>query len=133
MLANKPFGLLLFFQLTLNCKFAIQGMKEAHIRDGLALCEYLCYLDKTVPALENGDQAVLTESSGAQMLDGLRSEQDKFVSLSFETITGSGPNGAIIHYSCTPETSRLIAVLGAVLGFSKRGGGAPKRECQLNI
>ena len=88
----------------------LQGMRDAHVRDGLALCEYLCYLDRTVGVDKDSDddkKEAITELSGAEMVDRLRSEQDKFVSLSFETITGSGPNGAVIHYSASPETNRL--------------------------
>ena len=44
--------------------------------------------------------------SGSDMLDCLRSQQEGFISLSFDTISGSGPNGAVIHYKASPQTDR---------------------------
>lgn len=47
----------------------------------------------------------VTELSAADKLEELRSQQENYVSLSFDTISASGPNGAIIHYKPTPESS----------------------------
>ena len=80
----------------------IAGMKNAHVKDAVALCEYIWWLEKEVP---NGQ---LTEISASDYLETLRQKQEDFVSLSFETISGSGPNGAIIHYRAQPETNKPI-------------------------
>lgn len=50
----------------------------------------------------------MTEISAADKLAGFRAEQADFVGLSFDTISSSGPNAAIIHYKPTPETDRLV-------------------------
>ena len=78
-------------------------MRRSHLRDAVAVCQYLQWLEQAVTGGER-----VTEISGADRLEQCRREQDKFVSLSFETISGSGPNGAIIHYRSTPETDRAI-------------------------
>ncbi|XP_031555402.1 xaa-Pro aminopeptidase 1-like [Actinia tenebrosa] len=79
-----------------------EGMRQAHIRDAVALCEYFCWLEQEVPKDE------LTEITGSDKLEELRREQEDFVSLSFPTISGVGSNGAIIHYRPTEETDRMI-------------------------
>ncbi|XP_065838781.1 xaa-Pro aminopeptidase 1-like [Oscarella lobularis] len=80
----------------------ITGMRNAHIRDAVALCEYLLWLENEVP------KGSVDEISGATYLDTLRSKQDDFVSLSFPTISSVGPNGAIIHYFPTEATKRSL-------------------------
>lgn len=80
----------------------VEGMKNAHIKDAAALCCYFAWLEKNVP---NGG---ITEVSGADKLEEFRSKQEDFVGLSFPTINGSGPNGAIIHYRPSKETDREI-------------------------
>uniref|UniRef100_A0AAX7UKQ7 Xaa-Pro aminopeptidase 1 n=1 Tax=Astatotilapia calliptera TaxID=8154 RepID=A0AAX7UKQ7_ASTCA len=70
----------------------IQGMKMAHIKDAVALCELFAWLEKEIP---NGN---VTEISAADKAEELRSQQKDFVGLSFPTISSVGPHGAIIHY-----------------------------------
>lgn len=81
----------------------IQGMRNAHIKDAVTLCEFFSYLEKNVP-LGN-----VTEVSAANKLESIKSFQDDFVSLSFATISSSGPNGAIIHYKPSLESDRLLS------------------------
>ncbi|XP_062520265.1 xaa-Pro aminopeptidase 1-like [Corticium candelabrum] len=81
----------------------IQGMRNAHIRDAVALCEYLHWLETVVP--DGG----VDEVSVADHLDQLRSKQADFVSLSFPTISSTGPNGAVIHYRATEKTNRKLS------------------------
>lgn len=78
-------------------------MRECHIRDGLALCQYFAWLEKQVE-----ESIQVDEISGASMLEKFRSKQDNYMGLSFPTISSSGPNGAIIHYHPMPETNRRI-------------------------
>ncbi|XP_054167051.1 xaa-Pro aminopeptidase 1-like [Oppia nitens] len=80
----------------------IEGMKRAHIKDAVALCEFFAWLEEEV---SNGD---VDEISAANKLEQFRREQEDFVGLSFETISASGPNAAIIHYRSTEETNRQI-------------------------
>jgi Xaa-Pro aminopeptidase len=78
----------------------IQGMRECHLRDAAALITFFSWLEER---LIIGDMK-LTEVSVAEKLDSLRGEQRDFVCPSFETISGYGPNGAIIHYKPELET-----------------------------
>uniref|UniRef100_A0A8C7TFF2 Xaa-Pro aminopeptidase 1 n=1 Tax=Oncorhynchus mykiss TaxID=8022 RepID=A0A8C7TFF2_ONCMY len=71
----------------------IQGMKMAHIKDAVALCELFAWLEKEIP------KGTVTEISAADKAEELRSQQKDFVGLSFPSISSVGPNGAIIHYS----------------------------------
>lgn len=82
----------------------LQGMRNAQLRDSCALCEYLAWLEREVP------KGNLTEITAADKLEALRREQVDYVSLSFATISSSGPNGAIIHYSPTAETDRKLSL-----------------------
>ena len=80
----------------------LDGARAAHRRDGAALTRFLCWLDAEGPA---GRQ---TERSAAVHLRDLRAEGEHYRGLSFETISGAGPHGAIVHYRVTPETDGRI-------------------------
>jgi len=80
-----------------------KGMIDSHIRDGVALCQYFAWLEN---ALQSGEY--VDEISGATKLEEFRKKQEKFVGLSFATISGSGPNGSIIHYHPEEATKRQI-------------------------
>uniref|UniRef100_A0A669EY59 X-prolyl aminopeptidase (aminopeptidase P) 1, soluble n=1 Tax=Oreochromis niloticus TaxID=8128 RepID=A0A669EY59_ORENI len=82
----------------------IQGMKMAHIKDAVALCEFFAWLEKEIP------KGNVTEISAADKAEELRSQQKDFVGLSFPTISSVGPHGAIIHYRPLPETNRTLTV-----------------------
>ncbi|MBN3297236.1 XPP1 aminopeptidase, partial [Amia calva] len=71
----------------------IKGMKMAHIKDAVALCELFVWLEKEIP------KGTVTEISAADKAEELRSQQKDFVGLSFPTISSVGPNAAIIHYN----------------------------------
>lgn len=80
----------------------IEGMKQAQIQDAVALCEFLHWLEHEVP------KGTVTEISAADKAEKFRSQQKDFVSLSFDTISSSGPNGAIIHYKPKPDTDTQV-------------------------
>ncbi|HAA93227.1 MAG TPA: X-Pro aminopeptidase [Rhodospirillaceae bacterium] len=80
----------------------ISGMRAAHIRDGVALARFLAWLDRTAPEGE------ISEIDAATYLQSCRAEDDLIRDLSFRTISGAGANGAIVHYTVTPETNRLL-------------------------
>ncbi|CAJ1053226.1 hypothetical protein EPR50_G00014820 [Xyrichtys novacula] len=82
----------------------IQGMKMAHIKDAVALCELFAWLEKEIP------KGNVTEISAADKAEEFRSQQKDFVGLSFPTISSVGPNGAIIHYRPLPETNRTLSL-----------------------
>jgi len=85
------------------CKNAaeLEGMRVAHLRDGAAMVEFLCWLDAQ-PAQS------LTEIDVVTALEGYRRASNALHDISFDTICGAGPNGAIMHYRVTHETNRKI-------------------------
>ncbi|XP_023676082.1 xaa-Pro aminopeptidase 1 isoform X2 [Paramormyrops kingsleyae] len=82
----------------------IQGMKMAHLKDAVALCDLFAWLEKEIP------KGTVTEISAADKAEELRSQQKDFVGLSFPTISSVGPNGAVIHYRPLPETNRTLTL-----------------------
>ncbi|KAK9469521.1 peptidase M24, structural domain-containing protein [Lipomyces arxii] len=81
----------------------VTGMKNAHIRDGVAQIQYFAWLEK---ALSKGD--FYDEVSAADQLEEFRKAKEHFVGLSFPTISSAGSNGAIIHYQ--PEKNTCARV-----------------------
>lgn len=81
----------------------LEGFREAHLRDGAALVRYFAWLEAS---LLNGE--TVTETQGANKLTEFRQMQADFQGLSFTTISSTGPNGAIIHYSPPEEGSPAI-------------------------
>lgn len=86
------------------CKNPVElaGMRAAHRRDGAAVAAFLFWLERGATA------EAIAESRVIEKLRELRAGSDLFRGSSFETIAGAGPNGAIVHYRCTPETDRLL-------------------------
>ena len=80
----------------------LNGMRHAHLRDGVALTKFLAWLSENSP---NGN---LTELSVADKLENFRREGNNIRGLSFPTISGSGPNGAIVHYRVTQTSDRKL-------------------------
>ena len=80
----------------------LAGARSAHEKDGIALSRFFAWLSREGPA------GRLTEISAADRLDALRAEESLFRDVSFPTISGAGPNGAIVHYRATPRTDRRI-------------------------
>ncbi|KAI0258993.1 Creatinase/aminopeptidase [Gloeopeniophorella convolvens] len=81
----------------------VEGFRRSHIRDGSALIRYFAWLEEQ---LNQGVE--LSESQGADQLEKFRSELSLFKGLSFTTISSTGPNGAIIHYSPDPNDCAII-------------------------
>ena len=84
-------------------KAELAGTKAAHIRDGAALTKFLYWLDTEAQSGE------VTEIEAVTKLESLRDETGKLNDLSFETISGAGPNGAIVHYRVSTATNRKLA------------------------
>eukprot|EP00850_Spirogloea_muscicola_P023541 SM000365S13727 [mRNA] locus=s365:47007:51835:- [translate_table: standard] len=102
----------------------LEGLRQAHLRDGAALTEFLHWLDQQeqlnapgyfheyVSSLKRkqpaaGAQAALTEVTVADYLERCRAQKQHFMGLSFPTISSVGPNAAVIHYqpsvtACSP-------------------------------
>jgi Xaa-Pro aminopeptidase len=86
------------------CKTAgeLAGMREAHLRDGAAVVEFLAWLELRLPA------GGMTEIDVVTALEGFRRATNVLHDISFDTICGSGPNGAIMHYRVTDQSNRPI-------------------------
>jgi Xaa-Pro aminopeptidase len=80
----------------------VNGHKAAQARDGAALSQFLHWFSKEAP--KGGHD----ELSVAAKLAEFRGQSDKLMDLSFRTISGAGPNGALCHYSVNEETNRKI-------------------------
>jgi Xaa-Pro aminopeptidase len=83
-------------------KAEIAGAVAAHKTDGVALCQFLHWFDTQAP------KGQLSEIDAAKMAEAFRMASGKLKDLSFDTIAGSGPNGAIVHYRVTEKTNRAI-------------------------
>jgi Xaa-Pro aminopeptidase len=81
-------------------KAEVSGSRAAHIRDGVALVRFLAWLTQQAPS---GD---LSEIDAVLMLEACRMASGELREISFDTIAGSGPNGAIVHYRVTEATNR---------------------------
>jgi len=77
------------------------GMRASHVRDAVAVVRFLHWLET---AWRDG----LDELGAADRLEAFRAEGERFVGLSFDTISGFAANGAIVHYRVTPATSKTI-------------------------
>jgi Xaa-Pro aminopeptidase len=91
-------------QLPKACKnsLEIEGMRKAHIRDGAALARFLAWFESNAAGGE------LTEIQVAETLEGFRRATGCLSDVSFDTISGAGSNGAIVHYRVTRSTNRTI-------------------------
>ncbi|KAL8956614.1 MAG: hypothetical protein Q9193_005912 [Seirophora villosa] len=72
----------------------LEGMRACHIRDGASLSEFFAWLEEELIV----KQTKLDEVQAADRLEEIRAKKDRFVGLSFDTISSTGPNAAVIHY-----------------------------------
>ncbi|SFQ94985.1 aminopeptidase P family protein [Poseidonocella sedimentorum] len=79
----------------------IAATREAHLRDGAAMCRFLHWLDAQTPG-------GFTEIDAVRALEDARRETGALRDISFDTISGAGPHGAIVHYRVTEETDRTV-------------------------
>ena len=87
----------------------ISCTRNAHIRDGAAVTRFIKWIKETA------GKETQTEISAADHLEACRREMEGCFDLSFETISGYGPNGAIVHYAPSPETDLEIKPEGFLL------------------
>ncbi|WP_245958416.1 aminopeptidase P family protein [Pelagibacterium sediminicola] len=80
----------------------LTGMREAHKLDGVAMARFLAWLDREAP------RGRLTEIDIVKRLEAFRRDEPTAVDVSFETISGSGPNGAVVHYRVSEKTNRRL-------------------------
>jgi Xaa-Pro aminopeptidase len=81
----------------------IEGTRAAHRRDAVALTRFLAWIDREAPS------GALTEIDTVEALETFRRDTGALKDVSFPTIAGTGPNGAIVHYRVTRKTNRRIS------------------------
>ncbi len=97
----------------------IAATKSAHIRDGAAMAEFLCWLKNNIRKQKNvegttADCREITEITAADYLEKCRKEHGA-KDLSFETIAGYERHGAIVHYAATAESDVQLEPEGFLL------------------
>jgi Xaa-Pro aminopeptidase len=80
----------------------IAGHRSAQSRDGAAISRFLRWVEEEAPKGE------LDELTASDRLEQLRRENEELKDLSFDTISGAGPNGAIVHYRSSEKTNRKL-------------------------
>jgi Xaa-Pro aminopeptidase len=80
----------------------IAGQKAAQARDGAAIARFLHWIEEEAP------KADIDELTASDRLESLRRESPELRDLSFDSISGAGPNGAIVHYKSSEKTNRKL-------------------------
>ena len=94
----------IYFLKSIKSKIEIENTIKSHIYDGAALTKFLIWLKK------NYKKQKVNEISAQEKLLQFRKKNKNFKFLSFPTISGSGPNGAIIHYKASKKSNRKLKV-----------------------
>jgi Xaa-Pro aminopeptidase len=81
----------------------IEGTRTAHRRDAVALARFLAFIDREAPS------GSLTEIDAVEALESFRRDTGALKDVSFPTISGTGPNGAVVHYRVSRKSNRRIA------------------------
>ena len=91
-------------QLPKACKneVEIEGMRQAHIRDGAALTRFLAWVAREAP------RGHLTEIEAAEALEGYRRTEKSLIDISFDSISGAEAHAALPHYRVTRSSNRTI-------------------------
>ena len=92
----------IYFFKSIKNPTEIKNMKKTHIIDGVALTKFLFWLKK------NFKRKRITEISAQKKLENFRKTNKNYKFPSFSTISGSGPNSAIIHYKASTRSNRTL-------------------------
>ncbi len=87
----------------------IDNLRKAHTKDAIAMIKFMYWLKTNI------GKDTITEISASDYLSSLRQEQEGFLDLSFDTISGYAEHGAIVHYSATSETDIELKPEGLLL------------------
>ena len=88
----------------------IAHMKASHLRDGVIVTRFIRLLKERMAAGVHTD-----ELDVVRILDGMRAEDPNYVGLSFPTIGGYGPNGAVIHYTADEKSNTVLEPHGLLV------------------
>ena len=91
----------IYFLKSIKNKQEIKNMINSHISDGIALSKFLYWIQKV-------NKNKITEYDAQNKLESFRKKNKDYLFPSFNTIAGSGSNGAIIHYRATKKTAKII-------------------------
>lgn len=86
-----------------------ENLRTAHLMDAVAVTRFMYWLKTSV------GKAPMTEQSAADELERLRRKNSSYIEPSFQTISGYGANGAIVHYSADPDNCAVIDAKGMLL------------------
>lgn len=101
----------------------MENLRVCHLKDGVAVTRFMYWLKTNVGKIP------MTELSAADQLESLRRQQEGFIEPSFGTICAFGANGAIVHYSATPEDFARIHPEGLLVVDS--GGHYPEGSTDI--
>lgn len=87
----------------------LQGIRAAHVRDGVAMVRFLAWLDREAP------KGGLDEIAVTKQLEQFRRDTGALRDVSFDTIAGAGPNAAIPHYHVSTASNRKVELNGILL------------------
>lgn len=90
-------------------KTQMKNLRSSHLKDGVAMTKFLCYVKNNIGKEE------MSEISVSDVLEQLRSEQDGFISLSFNTISAYKANAAMMHYSADEKSNAKLSNEGFLL------------------
>ena len=92
----------IFFLKSIKNNVEINNTIKSHISDGVALTKFIFWIKNNINKLK------ITELSAQKKLEQFRKKNSNYISPSFNTISGSGPNSAIVHYRANNKTNRKI-------------------------
>ena len=92
----------IFFLKSKKNSVEINNTIKSHIADGIALTKFIFWIKNNINKIK------ISELSAQKKLEQFRKKNKNYVSPSFNTISGSGPNGAIVHYRANSKTNRII-------------------------
>lgn len=93
----------------LNGRYNMENLRKAHLKDGVALTKFLCWMKK------NAGKVELTETEAAERLEDYRKAQEGYLGPSFTTISAFGSNAAMCHYHATKEQESPVGTDGFYL------------------
>lgn len=96
----------------------MEGMRRAHVVDGVAMAHFMAWLECAILV----EKRTVSEVEVDEVLTGFRAKQEGFKEVSFPTIAGVGPNGAIVHYRAA-EGSNLLKHLDDKMPILIDSGG----------
>lgn len=98
---NEKYDPIYFLKAKKN-KVEISNSIKSHISDGVALTKFIYWIKKNIGKLK------ITELDAQKVLEKFRKKNTYYKFPSFNTISGTGPNGAVVHYRANNKTNRLI-------------------------